>query len=113
MTKLEIGGKERTLRFKLSTGVRFEDATGMTLTEALPKMGVGTLAVLLWLGLSKEDEKVTRSKVLDWMDEYVEQGGDVTDLWEAINDRLLLDGLFGKEAADKAKGKAAGSIVTE
>lgn len=109
--QIEFGGRKRELKFRLSSAAQFEDATGATLSESLPKMGVGTLATLLWLGIRKDDERISRNKVLDYLDSYVEDGGDVSDLWRAVTEQLAIDGLFGKEAAEKAKaGKVEAGV---
>ena len=106
MAQIKFGGRDRTLKYRLSSAVTFEDATDTTITEALPKMGVRTLATLLWLGMRAEDERLSVAKVLDQLDAYVEEGGDLADLWRAVTDQLAVDGLFGKDAAEKQKGKA-------
>ena len=104
--KVNFAGRERTLRFRPSHGALFEDHMGATITESLGKMGTRTLATLLWLGLRHEDDRLTPAKVLDGIDDYVTEGGDLTDLWHAVSTQLGADGLFGKQAQDKA-GKGA------
>lgn len=107
--QIHFAGRPRTLKYRPSHGALFEDATDTTISEAMPKMGVRTLATLLWLGSKHEDERLTVSKVLDGLDTFVEEGGDLADLWHSVTTAMARDGLFGKAAADKARegsGKA-------
>jgi hypothetical protein len=104
MAQVELGGKARTLRYRMSSAAQFEaHMGGETLTQSLPKLSVKTL---IWIGLRHEDDKLSYGKVERWIDEFVDADGDVMELWNAVNEQLALDGLFGKDAAEKARGKA-------
>lgn len=109
--KLEgFGGRsERTFSIRPGTAAReFESALdGKTLHEEWGKHSMTALAVVLWIGLKHEDDRLTVARVVTAIDEWVEGGKDLADLREAASKALILSGLFGKDMQEKYQGKAA------
>ncbi len=101
--KIEFGGRERTLKFLASTMRDFENVkSGETLSEALPRRGHTTLAVLLWCGFKHEDTRLSVNKVFDMLDEHIEAGSDINDLWDVVGEALLDSGVIGRRKEGKA-----------
>lgn len=108
--KLKFGGAERNLRFRATTMEDFENMSGQSLQEALPKKGHGTLARLLWAGLKHEDDRLSVKKVLEQMDDYLDADGDINDLWDSVGVALMNSGLIGRQRKDEpGKAEAATS----
>lgn len=106
--QIDFGGKTRTLRYKPSTIREFETRTDKTLVEELPRKGFGTLTILLALGFKAEDPDFNFPKVEAALDRYVDEGGDLNDVWDAVSKAMLKAGLFG----NREKGKAEGAPLT-
>jgi hypothetical protein len=110
MQTIVFGGKERVLKFKASAMRDFQMVEEQTLTEALPKRGHTTLAALLWCGLKHDDTRLSVSKVWDYMDDYLEAGCDINDLWDSVGEALMDSGVIGRRKA--TEGKAAAPAPT-
>jgi hypothetical protein len=102
-----FGGRDRVLKFRPSTVRDFESVTGgKTLSEELPKRGITTLAALLWSGLKYEDGRLSILKVIEYLDEYVEQpNADLDEMWNVVAEELIDSGVAG--ARKKVEGKAS------
>jgi hypothetical protein len=100
---IRLGNRDRELRFKVSSMRDFEDAmSGQTLFEALQKRGHRALVTLLWLGLKHAEEKLTLARTFAVVDQYVEDGGDINDLWDAVGKTLVSSGVIGRQAQEDA-----------
>jgi hypothetical protein len=71
--KIELGGKERTLRFDLNAMAAYEEATGKSLFnqkdagEISGKMSAVTLRALLWAMLLHEEKTIALEDVGGWI----------------------------------------------
>lgn len=104
--KIQFGGRERTLRFRPSLVGDFERLTGSTLMESLPNRGFNTLATLLWCAFKKEDDKLSVNKVMSYLDDYVESGGEIGELWEDVAKALINGGIVPGRDRDAGKADA-------
>jgi hypothetical protein len=103
--KFEFGGRERSLALRPSSLRDFENMMdGKTLSELLPGRGMNTLAALLWAGLKHEDDKISMKKVFGYLDDYIDAGGDLLQLWDVVGKALINSGIFG---AVEPEGKEA------
>lgn len=71
VTKLQIGGKRRTLRFDANAFIEAQDATGCdSIEDALnlvARLDMRICRALLWAGLLHEDEDLAIADVGSWL----------------------------------------------
>lgn len=86
---------ERHLRFDINALADAEEALGVGLGQALQsRAGIRELRALLWAGLRWEDKKLTLERTGEILQEYVESGGDLTAVAEALTKALAASGLI-------------------
>lgn len=69
-TLINLGGKERELRYDLNALAELEDAYG-SIEEAFKKAQTGSIKALrciIWAGILHEDESLTERQVGKWLD---------------------------------------------
>ena len=57
--KIELDGKERTLKFDLNALCLFEETAKQGITEALRQRSMSAIRALIWAGLIHEDPMLT------------------------------------------------------
>ncbi len=89
--------KPRTLRFTIDAVARLEGEEGCGLDELWArKQRIVALVALLYHGLRHEDASLTKARVIKLLDRYVENGGDTTELNEAVLEALFASGVYGR-----------------
>lgn len=89
--------KPRRFRFSLAAGLAFEDEVGSGINQLLAR-GKQTTAIVkgLYHGFKWEDPALTEDKITGPMQLFVDQGGDVTELYEQMVEALNASGTFGR-----------------
>lgn len=84
--------------------IRFEELESLTnksIGDILNStMSIGLLVSALSIGLKHHYAKKPKSFYYEKIDEFIDNGGNVMDLWQAFTKSILASGLFGKELAD-------------
>lgn len=86
--------KPRHIRFDLNALVEIEAISGKSLTTLLGDLSLTTLRDLTWAGLKHEDRRLTRERVGDLLQGYLENGGTTERLIEQLVDALEQSGVF-------------------
>lgn len=96
---LEIKGKEYELKYPVNTlCMMAEDDIDIMNIESLP-VNLKTIRDLFHYGLKYENKKITKNQAGDLMDDYLEEGGNIYDLFVEIMNALGKS--LGKGKADK------------
>lgn len=98
--------KPRRLRFDLNALVDVEGIAGKSLTALLGDLSLTTLRDLTWAGLKHEDRRLTRDRVGDLLQTYLQNGGTTEQLIERIVDALEQSGVFKPKENPQMPGEA-------
>jgi hypothetical protein len=91
-------------RFTISSARQLDKAAGSGLSALLSR-GQTTEALVLMTcyGLKHAIPTMTEQKAERWIDAFIENGGDTTELFQALFRAVSLSGVYGKvEAEDQA-----------
>lgn len=94
---VELGGKTRNIRYNFNALCDVEEATGKSISEI---SGLSSIRVLLWAGLRWEDKGLTAQRVGVWIEEHLNDGGDMQDLVDAAMKALNSTGIMKKAKED-------------
>ena len=96
---LHIKDKEYELKFPVNTlCMMAEDDIDVMNIENVP-VNLKTIRDLFYYGLKYENKKITKNQAGDLMDDYLEEGGNIYDLFVEIMNALAKS--LGKGKADK------------
>ena len=96
---LHIKDKEYELKFPVNTlCMMAEDNIDVMNIENVP-VNLKTIRDLFYYGLKYENKKITKNQAGDLMDDYLEDGGNIYDLFVEIMNALAKS--LGKGKADK------------
>lgn len=96
---LHIKDKEYELKFPVNTlCMMAEDDIDVMNIENVP-VNLKTIRDLFYYGLKYENKKITKNQAGDLMDDYLEDGGNIYDLFVEIMNALAKS--LGKGKADK------------
>lgn len=99
--------KPRRIRFDTNALCDAEEALGVGIGAMLnQQVGFRVIRALLWAGLRWEDRGLTLERTGALMQRYIEAGGTVESLAEAVTQALLASGLFKTGAGDEGNSKA-------
>lgn len=109
---INIGGKNRVLRYDINAAVDIEKLLGESLLGVIgnpEKIGFHVILVLLWGGLKHAEKGLTEQRVGLWMQEYLEAGSNLEDLVVAIGEAMQKSKLTGskretEEEVDEGNG---------
>ena len=95
--------KARKLRFDFNAIADLEQKAGVGIGALLSeeKIGFNTLRLLLWAALKWEDRKLTSEQAGDLMQDFVENGGDLTYISVLITKALEKSGMLGKQGDEE------------
>lgn len=101
-----VDAKTRFLRYDMNAMADFEEKTGMGLAQLMSSNAIfATTRAMLWAGLKHQDRGLTIDRVGQWMQAYVEAGGDVQTLlgacFEAAAKQRAIPGL---KRSDEVEG---------
>ena len=84
---INIGGAERTVRFRTNQIAQLEEMSGVGIIKLLSQesIGIKTLRDAIFVGLVYSDKKLTPNKVGRWLDDFE---GDFADLMSTIFEAL-------------------------
>ena len=96
---LHIKNKEHELKFPVNTlCMMAEDDIDIMNIENVP-VNLKTIRDLFYYGLKYENKKITKNQAGDLMDDYLEDGGNIYDLFVEIMNALAKS--LGKGKANK------------
>ena len=86
-TTVTIGGRERVVRFRTNQIAQLEDLTGKGIMKLMSgdSVGIKLLRDALFVGLLHDDNKLTPTKVGNWLDDY---DGELADLLTTVFEAL-------------------------
>jgi hypothetical protein len=103
--------KTRRLRFGINSICDLEELLEMPIMEIVPvlqdtsKMKIQFIRGMLWAGLRHEDEDLTPRKCGAIIDDYLEGGGTLEDLFGKVSKAFTSSGLFKSEEDSKDEKK--------
>lgn len=100
MTKpvfVEIGGKNRELKFTFQAMIKYEELLGTGLEQSLQSMGHRTLLAMYTAGLMHEDKGITPQRVMKMLEKEMEKGKTDDDLFKPAIEALYESGKLRKE----------------
>lgn len=115
---INIGGKERRLRYDINAAADIEEVMG---GKSLPYVlanpmaaGFSAIRTLLWGGLKHAEKGLTLQRVGVMMQEYMEAGGRLEDLSAKIGEAVRKSKIFGEpsevdDAGNDESGEAEGN----
>jgi hypothetical protein len=94
MLSLELGGKERNIRYDSNSICVLEEKAGMGIPRILSEeqMGFNTLRLLLWAGCRHENQGLTLDMVGIWMEEYFDnddENKNFSELLEKVSNEFM------------------------
>ena len=94
--RVELGGKERLLRFDFNAMTDFEDVMGFSLFTAVQggQIGFKTMRAFYWAGLRWKEKGLTLPKTGSLLQEAIDDGEDFMSLMEPINEALEASGVI-------------------
>lgn len=111
---IEIGGKERELKFTIQALEQLEallPERNIYKVFLDPPFSMTNLVRFIFVGLRSTDNKVTMDKVYKWVEEWLEEKPAET-LQEIVGDALIKSGVMGNakkfNADDNAENDEAG-----
>lgn len=108
---LHIKDKEYELKFPVNTlCMMAEDNIDVMNIESVP-VNLKTIRDLFYYGLKYENKKITKNQAGDLMDDYLEDGGNIYDLFVEIMNALAKS--LGKGKANKEDNSEANDSEEE
>ena len=111
---IEIGGKERKLRYDINAAADMEELMGgKSLLYVLSNpiaAGFSAIRILLWGGLKHAEKGLTLQRVGLMMQEYLENGGSIEKLAEKLGDAGRKSKILGEERADEESEDEEGNV---
>ena len=98
---VELGGKQRKLRYDFNAMSDFEQVTGQSLFNAMQNMGIGTIRALYWAGLKHQDKGLTLDRTGKMISKaMLEEGWELEDLMNPAIEGLVQSGILPKSALE-------------
>lgn len=96
---INIGGKERRLRFDINSAAEMEELLGgqslLFVMSNPAAAGFRVLRILLWGGLKHAEKGLTLQRVGIMMQEYMENGGSTEEIAEAVAAAIRASKIMG------------------
>jgi hypothetical protein len=113
-TEINLDGKSRNLRFSIAAFRALEDAMGGrpigSIVSSLSQLSFTAMSVAIWAGCRHEDKRLTVHDVDEMLEEYVENGGDLSDLARLLSDAISESAAFKTMGSTKAKARAGNAL---
>lgn len=102
---VELGGKERQLRFDFNAVADLEDHFGKGIASVMSEEQVGfrTIRALYWAGLKWRNHRLTVEKVGEWLQDELEAGSSFESLLNPIIEAMKAGGLLGTTEEEVSK----------
>jgi hypothetical protein len=95
---------DRRLYLDVRAAMSAEEKSGQTFVELfLARGSVGTLVLLLWAGLRRDDRKLTRQGVSIMLSEWLRDGHTLEEAWEWIEEAGVRGGLLTREQESESE----------
>lgn len=96
--------KPRKLRYDFNAVADIEEKAKMGIGAIFSeeRIGFSTIRILIWGGLKWQDRHLTLASVGEWIQTYLDAGGDVTELMEKVVEAMELAGILGKQGNAEA-----------
>ena len=111
---IEIGGKERKLRYDINAAADMEELMGgKSLLYVLSNpiaAGFSAIRILLWGGLKHAEKGLTLQRVGLMMQEYLENGGSIEKLAEKLGDAVRKYKILGEDRVDEESEDEEGNV---
>lgn len=102
-TKFQM--KDAEFRFTTKAARQIERASGSNLDVLLARgQSVEGLVLLVCYGLRWNDDEMNEEHAVELIDEFVDAGGNTTDLLKTLYAALSQSGVYGKPAEKAPKG---------
>lgn len=105
MKLIEIAGKSYELCFRIYAVVQWEEKTKKNLSTMRITQEYGDMMMLLWCAMLPKQPKTTVEKAAEIMEAYLEEGHDIADLWEVLQE-CLADAGFMKGQLKRIEARA-------
>lgn len=106
---IEIGGKERRLRYDINAAAEMEELMGgksLLYVMGNPMAaGFAAIRILLWGGLKHAEKGLTLQRVGMMMQEYMENGGSIEAVCEKIGAAIRKSKIMGEDKQADAEGE--------
>jgi hypothetical protein len=93
--------KDRQVRFNWSSCCRFEEVYGKTILEAAPHRGIRLITHLAWAGMLPEEPNLTLRETERRLQAFLNQDGNINELFEQIVQALVDSGVLGPVRTDE------------
>ncbi len=108
--------KPRSLKFDLAAIKDLEAAMNGqplgTIVGQLSQLGITAITLALWAGLKAEDRALTPNLVLKMLQSYLDSGGKLSTLTNALSDAIESSGLFNVEDGLEGNEQATQAAVS-
>lgn len=99
--------RPRRIKYTMKTARQLEAAARALNGSGIAALMAGAqipdvIALLTCYGIKHEDPKMNESKAEDIVQIFIDNGGDVEDLYDKLTDALIASGLYKKKAAEAA-----------
>lgn len=105
--EIELGGAKRRIRFDFNAVVELEEyfnkGIGAILNEE--QVGFRVMRAMYWAGMKTYNRKLTIEQVGKWLQEEVEGGKGLDELFEPVTEALKASGLLGEADDEQEDGE--------
>ena len=117
---LKIGDTEYKLKISASSAIEIEKKTGKSLVAGMTDFDkLETVTLYLWGALNRFQANIDIRKAQEIYDDYIDAGGDLSDMAEILFKTLTVSGFFKRQQAEKllalaekAEWSSAGELIT-
>lgn len=110
---INIGGKERRLRYDINAAADMEELMGgkslLYIMSNPIAAGFSAIRILLWGGLKHAEKGLTPQRVGLMMQEYMESGGKLEEVIGKISDAIKKSKILGDETSGETEENDAGN----
>ena len=106
-TDIEIGGKNKRLRYDFNAVADIEEKSGKGLGSLFSEQDIGlnSIRLLFWGGLKWEDPGLTLQRAGQLIQQFVKDGNALEDLMPYIEEAINKSGLFGSGESKNAEAE--------
>jgi hypothetical protein len=99
---IDIGGKERKLKFDYNSICDLEERASIGIMELMgERAGFNTLRLLLWAGLKSSNSGIALRDVGEWIQESLDGGVQtIESLFDIVGKEFVNSGLLGNVSAE-------------
>lgn len=99
---LKVGDAEYKLKISASAAIEIEQKTGKSLIAGMADLDhIETVILYLWGALTKYNSGIDKKSAISIYDDYVDAGGDMSDMVQIIFDTMVVSGFIKRQKAAK------------